>query len=73
VVAGVGYRNPEQLRHTFASTLLSRGVSLLYVRQQGGWANANGLLKHYSRWIPQATPDATICNLAATENASHRF
>jgi integrase len=55
-LAGVRYRNPEQLRHTFASTLLSRGVSLLYVQRQGGWANANVLLTHYSRWLPQEAP-----------------
>ncbi|MBI2080122.1 MAG: tyrosine-type recombinase/integrase [candidate division NC10 bacterium] len=48
-LAGVRYRNPEQLRHTFASTLLSRGWPLLYVQEQGGWANATTLLQHYAR------------------------
>jgi integrase len=52
-LAGVRHRNPEQLRHTFASTLLSRGESLLYVQEQGGWANATTLLKHYSRFLPR--------------------
>lgn len=66
--AGVRYRPPEQFRHTFASTLLSRGVSLLYVQRQGGWADANTLLKHYSRWLPQDAPrSATGCNQAATD------
>jgi integrase len=55
-LAGVRYRNPEQLRHTFASTLLSRGESLLYVQEQGGWVNATVLLTHYARWIPRHAP-----------------
>lgn len=59
--AGVRYREVEQLRHTFASTLLSRNAPLLYVAQQGGWKNAGVLLKHYARWMPQtaAQPLAT--------------
>ncbi|MFQ5830689.1 MAG: tyrosine-type recombinase/integrase [Candidatus Methylomirabilia bacterium] len=57
--AKVRYRNPEQLRHTFASTLLSRNAPLLYVQQQGGWRSAAVLLRVYARWLPQALPDAT--------------
>jgi len=52
--AGVRYRSPEQLRHTFASTLLSRNAPLLYVQQQGGWKSAGVLLRVYARWMPQA-------------------
>lgn len=55
-LASVRYRNPEQLRHTFASTLLSRGEALLYVQEQGGWANASTVLTFYSRWIPRQAP-----------------
>jgi integrase len=53
--AGVRYRSPEQLRHTFASTMLSRNAPLLYVQKQGGWRSAVVLLRVYSRWLP---PDA---------------
>lgn len=49
----VRYRAPEQLRHTFASTLLSRNAPLLYVQQQGGWRSAGVLLRVYARWMPQ--------------------
>jgi integrase len=35
VAASVRYRRPEQLRHTWASTLLSWNAPLLYVQQQG--------------------------------------
>jgi integrase len=46
-------RAPEQLRHTFASTMLSRNAPLLYVQQQGGWRSAGILLRVYARWLPQ--------------------
>jgi integrase len=60
--AGVRYRSPEQLRHTFASTMLSRNAPLLYVQQQGGWRSAAVLLRVYARWMPldaAALPAAT--------------
>lgn len=52
-VARVRYRSPEQLRHTFASTMLSRECPLLYVQAQGGWRSASVLLRVYARWMPQ--------------------
>jgi integrase len=57
LAAGVRYRCAEQLRHTFASTMLSRNAPLLYVQQQGGWRSASVLLRVYARWLPQ--PSAT--------------
>lgn len=54
VAARVRYREPEQLRHTFASTMLSRNAPLLYVQGQGGWRSASVLLRVYARWMPQA-------------------
>ena len=53
-VAQVRYRPAEQLRHTFASTLLSRNAPVLYVQQQGGWQSAAVLLQVYARWLPTA-------------------
>jgi integrase len=52
--AGVRYRAPEQLRHTFASTMLSRNAPLLYVQKQGGWRSAAVLLRVYARWLPES-------------------
>lgn len=58
------YRAPEQLRHTFASTMLSRNAPLLYVQHQGGWRSASVLLRVYARWMPQEAgirpPAATL-------------
>jgi integrase len=53
LAAGVRYREPEQLRHTFASTLLSRNAPPVYVQKQGGWRSAGVLLRVYARWMPQ--------------------
>jgi integrase len=58
--AGVRYRVPEQLRHTFASTMLSRNAPLLYVQQQGGWRTADVLLKVYARWLPTGGPAPVV-------------
>lgn len=57
--AAVRYREPEQLRHTWASTLLSRNAPIVYVANQGGWKNPGVLLKHYAKWMPQVAPAQT--------------
>jgi len=40
------------LRHTFASLLLSSNVPLLYVSHQLGHTKPTITLKYYTRWIP---------------------
>lgn len=50
---GIEYRNPYQTRHTFASTLLSRGENPLWVAQQMGHKDWGQIIKIYGRWIPQ--------------------
>jgi integrase len=75
LAAQVRYRSPEQLRHTFASTMLSRNAPLLYVQQQGGWRSASVLLRVYARWMPQ--PSATQAqpapfDVAATSGGNAR-
>jgi integrase len=49
--AGLKYRNPYQTRHTFASTLLSRGENPLWVAQQMGHKDWGMIRKVYGRWI----------------------
>jgi integrase len=44
--------SPYDLRHTYASLLLSAGVPLLYVAQQLGHSKPTITLKYYPRWIP---------------------
>jgi integrase len=43
---------PYDLRHTFASILLSSNVPLLYVSKQLGHAKATTTLDHYAKWLP---------------------
>lgn len=50
---GIKYRNPYQTRHTFASTLLSRGEQPMFVAQQMGHKDWSMIIKVYGRWIPQ--------------------
>ena len=40
------------LRHTYASALLSAGVPLLYVSKQLGHRKPTTTLKYYAKWIP---------------------
>lgn len=52
-MANVKYRTPYQTRHTFASTLLSRGENPMFVAQQMGHKDWAMIRKVYGRWIPQ--------------------
>lgn len=46
---GQKYRNPYQTRHTFASTLLSRGDNPMFVAQQMGHKDWAMIRKVYER------------------------
>jgi len=50
--AGVSAHRVYDLRHTFASVLLARGVPLTYVSAQLGHALPTTTLQFYARWIP---------------------
>ncbi len=49
----VRYRNCYQMRHTFASTLLSNGENAWWVATQMGHVDVEMIFKHYGRWIPK--------------------
>lgn len=51
--AEVRYRNPYQVRHTFASALLTAGHNPWYVAQQLGHADVQMVFKIYGKFIPQ--------------------
>lgn len=53
-LAGVRYRNPYQMRHTFASQMLSGGEHPLRVSTWLGHEDATMVLKVYGKWIEQA-------------------
>ena len=56
---------PYDLRHTFASILLSSNVPLLYVSKQLGHAKATTTLDHYAKWLP--TGEQRFVNVLDTQ------
>ena len=65
--AQVGHRALKDLRDTYASQLLSCGVSLGYVSHQLGHQDVSTTAKHYARWIgahfgDREHPDRLIVN-----------
>jgi len=50
--ANVAYRNQYQMRHTYASMLLSNGENLLWVASQMGHIDTEMIIKIYGKWIP---------------------
>lgn len=51
---GIRYRNQYQMRHTFASHMLSGGQNLYYVAQQMGHKDPQMILRVYGKWIESA-------------------
>jgi integrase len=64
--AGVRYRNPYQVRHTFASALLTAGANPWYVAQQLGHVDVQMVFRVYGKFIgedyqrPQAVLDRQV-------------
>lgn len=49
--AGITYRNPYQLRHTYATTLLTAGATPWYVAQQLGHEDVGMVFRTYGKFI----------------------
>lgn len=49
----IKYRNTYQMRHTYASTLLSNGENVWWLSSQMGHETVEMIFKHYGKWIPQ--------------------
>lgn len=56
--AGVRYRPPHQLRHTYATWLIGAGENIKWVSQQMGHESTQMTLDTYADWIPAMNPDA---------------
>jgi integrase len=54
--AGVTYRPPKHLRHTFASWALSAGENPMWVAQQMGHEDVQMIFEVYAQWIPAIDP-----------------
>ncbi len=75
--AGLRYRKPHALRHTFASILIEASESLKYVQEQLGHHSPAFTLAVYGHLIPRGDrravdrlDDASIRNPRATEESS---
>ncbi|ATX79965.1 integrase [Mariprofundus aestuarium] len=51
--AKIHYREPKQMRHTYASMMLTAGENIAWVSQQLGHTSIQTTLKRYARWIPK--------------------
>lgn len=51
--AGVRYRNPYQVRHTYASSMLTAGANPWYVAQQLGHVDVQMVFRVYGKFIAQ--------------------
>ena len=49
---------PHCLRHTYASIVLSEGVSAVYVQEQLGHATIELTVSTYGRWLKKKAPGA---------------
>ncbi len=74
--AGLRYRKPHTLRHTFASMLIQAGESLAYVKEQLGHSSISITVDTYGHLIPGTNKaavdrldDATRRNPGATSVA----
>lgn len=55
---GVRYRYPYQMRHTYASTLISFGEAPEWVAKQMGHIDTTMVRKRYAKWLEQAAHQA---------------
>jgi len=56
--AEVRYRYPYQMRHTYASMMLSAGENPAWIARQMGHADWGMIRRTYARWMPDVEPNA---------------
>ena len=76
--AKVRRRTPHDLRHSWASHMLSEGADLAYVSAQLGHSNPATTLKIYAHWVPgtrrvtTAVLDRKVATDGHRERESHQ-
>ncbi|MNS77468.1 hypothetical protein D3C72_1110500 [compost metagenome] len=53
----VRYRGPSQFRHTYASQMLTAGVSVERIARKMGLTSTAMIYRHYGKWIVEDAPD----------------
>lgn len=74
--AGIRHRGPNQARHTYASQLLTAGMSREWIAQQMGHSSTRTLEQRYAKWITEDAPEMVSLadklmgfgHMTATEN-----
>ena len=56
--AGVRYRHPYMMRHTYASMMVSAGENMAWIAAQMGHRDTSMVARVYGHWIPEADPSA---------------
>ncbi|HEX7409960.1 MAG TPA: tyrosine-type recombinase/integrase [Candidatus Binatia bacterium] len=68
-----GFRGPYDLRHSFATQLLERGVPITYVSGQLGHAKPTTTLAWYAHWLPSVDSHRFVDGLDQPGNLWHQF
>jgi len=55
--AGLSHRPSYQLRHTFATQCIIKGLPLPYIAKVLGHSTIDTLIRHYASWIDEATAE----------------
>lgn len=66
--AGVRYRYPYQLRHTYATWALSSGENPAWIARQMGHTDVMMLFRVYGKWMPSLDPKAGSRMVAAVKS-----
>jgi len=70
--AGVRYRVPYQMRHTYASTAITAGENIEYISMQLGHEDINVTWRHYARFIPDNDNNRGKKLMAAYEESKNK-
>ncbi|MEX2103321.1 MAG: site-specific integrase, partial [Gaiellaceae bacterium] len=62
--AELAYREPRQMRHTFATLALVDGASIEWISKQMGHEDIATTLRHYHKWLPSDKRNITTLNAA---------
>ena len=69
--AGIRYRPPRQLRHTYASWMVGSGDNIKWVSAQMGHESTQITLDTYARWLPDSNPNAGSYAESAWKRSGH--
>ncbi|EKB12817.1 hypothetical protein HMPREF1167_02073 [Aeromonas veronii AER39] len=69
----VRYRGPSQFRHTYASQMLTAGVSVERIARKMGLTSTAMIYRHYGKWIVEDAPDYDAVEDAVLDRCFNGF